>query len=76
MTGPLAGATAVVTGASRGIGRAIALRLAAAGAEVALWARDERALARGRRRDRARAAAARSRSWSTSPSATAVNARR
>jgi NAD(P)-dependent dehydrogenase (short-subunit alcohol dehydrogenase family) len=34
----------VVTGASRGIGRAIALRLAQAGAEVALWARDQQAL--------------------------------
>jgi NAD(P)-dependent dehydrogenase (short-subunit alcohol dehydrogenase family) len=36
--------TAVVTGASRGIGRAIALALAGAGFEVALWGRDESAL--------------------------------
>ena len=44
MTGPLAGRTAVVTGASRGIGRAIALRLAEAGAEVALWSRSAETL--------------------------------
>lgn len=41
MTGRLAGRTAIVTGASRGLGRAIALALAAEGAAVAVAGRTE-----------------------------------
>lgn len=46
---PLAGKTAVVTGASRGIGRAIAVHLAGLGAKVVLTARDAALLAEAAR---------------------------
>ena len=46
MTAPLAGRTAVVTGGSRGIGRAVAESLTGAGARVTLLARDAQALDR------------------------------
>lgn len=45
MTGRLDGAVAAITGAGRGIGRAIALRMAAEGAAVALAARSEHEVA-------------------------------
>ena len=44
MSFDLSGRTALVTGASRGIGRALALGLAEAGADLALSARDEASL--------------------------------
>ena len=45
MTQPLQGKVSIVTGASRGIGRGIALRLAAAGSSVVLCGRDQALLA-------------------------------
>ena len=46
MTGKLAGRTALVTGASRGIGEAIALSLGEEGASLALVSRDDKNLSR------------------------------
>ena len=40
-----AGRTAAITGGAMGIGLAVAQRLVASGAKVALWDRDEQALA-------------------------------
>ena len=42
------GRTAAITGGAAGIGLAVARRLAASGARVALWDRDEKALAEAR----------------------------
>jgi NAD(P)-dependent dehydrogenase (short-subunit alcohol dehydrogenase family) len=53
------GRTAVVTGGAAGIGFAIAQRLAASGARVSIWDRDEKALADARRALGERAHAAR-----------------
>jgi len=44
VSGPLAGKVALITGASRGLGKAMALALAAEGAQIALVARDREAL--------------------------------
>ncbi|MEO8506060.1 MAG: SDR family NAD(P)-dependent oxidoreductase [Betaproteobacteria bacterium] len=43
-----AGRTAAITGGAMGIGLAVAQRLVASGAQVALWDRDEKALARAK----------------------------
>ena len=44
MSGKLAGKVALITGASRGLGKAMALALAGEGASIALVARDRAAL--------------------------------
>ena len=66
----ITGTAAAVTGAASGIGRALALELAARGCDLALADRDEAGLQTARRRDRQASGSARSRrtaSMSASP---------
>ena len=67
------GRTAAITGGAAGIGLAVARRLTASGARVALWDRDDKTLARGQGRHRRRDAHV---ARSTSPTRMRSSARR
>ena len=54
MAKSLAGKTAVITGAGRGIGRSIALTFAEAGADIAICARSSEALDVGKKEGEAK----------------------